>query len=341
MKRAAFLFLLFGIIAGGAFAQVTFGGEAFVGIQLETPFSDTNQKETVGLTHRDEGASKLNFFTTASRENYGLKLDLTYQVAAENPVSLNGLYGWARVLDKSMKLTLGQISDGIWVSNLDADHEVTFDEISGLRVDYNVPLLKGLNIGAAFPANGLTDEDFDLEKMPKKVIFGASYVHYLFNAVFAYDLGSNTRMLFGFNFTGIDDLTSAGVQMKVSNMATWEDRVYSGEIQLLEKVGYRIIRPLNVSMLFGQTIFGNPDKDVFLLFNLTTSYRLFPKLTAYVSGEISSPDYFETNTYKVKPGLEFSLGGMGLLYMEYELELAKYKTDSFHRFGIGMEIKAF
>ena len=341
MKKAVFIFLLLGILAGGAFAQVTFGGKAYAGIQLEKPFSDTNKKETVSFTHRSEGAPKLDFFTIAASEYFGIKLDLTYQAVNENPVSLNGLYGWAYLLDKSLKLDLGQISDGKWVSVLDSDHEETFDEISGFRINYTVPQVKGLNIGAAFSAEGLTDEDFDLEKFFKQIVFGASYANALFNTVLAYDLGSNTRMLFGFNFTGIDDLTSAGIQMKVSNIATWDNRIYTGELQLLEKLGYRVVRPFIVSLLLGQTFYGNPDKDVSMLFNLGASYKLLPNLTAYVSGEISSPNYFETNKYKIKPGFEYSLGGLGLLYVEYELELAQYKMDSYHRFGFGLEILAF
>ena len=340
MKRAIFVLLLLGVLAVGAFAQISFSGEAYAGVMLESPFSETNSKQTVELTHRDEGAPKFNFVAAAARENYGIKLDLTFQTT--NPISLNGIYGWVNFLDKSLNLTMGQISDGLWVSSLDSDHEETFDEISGFRVDYNVPLLKGLNVGAAFSAEGLTDDEFNLDKFAKQIMFGASYVHYLFNTVLAYDLGGNTRMLFGFNFTGIDDLTSAGVQMKVSNIATWENRLVGGEIQLFEKLGYRIMRPLNVSLLLGQTFYGKkPDKDTFLLFNLAVSYRLLPNLTAYLSGEISSPDYFETNTYKIKPSLEYTLGGPALLYVEYELELGKYKMDSFHRFGFGMDIKAF
>ena len=341
MKRAVFVFLLLGILAAGAFAQLTFGGKAYAGIQLEKPFSDTNKKETVSFTHREEGAPKLDFFAIAASEYYGVKLDITYQAVKENPVGLNGLYGWAYSMNKALKLDMGLISDGKWVSSLDADHEETFDEVSGFRVNYSVPSVAGLNFGAAFSAEGLTDEEFDLDKFFKQIVFGASYANTMVNTTFAYDLGSNARMLWGLNFTGIDDLTSAGIQMKVSNMATWKNRVYSGEMQLLEKLGYRVVRPFIVSMLFGQTFYGNPDKDTFLLFKPAISYRLQPKLTSYFSYEVSSPDKFKTNTHKIKPGIEYSLGSMGLLYVEYELELAKYEMDSFHRFGFGLDIKAF
>jgi len=341
MKRAVLVFFLFGILVGGAFAQITFGASAYVGIQLESPFSDTHTSETVSATHRTEGPSNLDFFMTGSRDNLGFRLDLNYQIAAQDTVRLDGLYGWANLFDNSLNLAFGRISNGRWVSVLDADHKMTFDEITGFRVAYDVPLVPGLNIGAAFPAEGLTDEEYDLEKFFRRVIFGASYIHPLFTAVFAYDLGSNTRMLFGFNLAGFGSLTSAGIQVVVRNMATWDNRILTGELQVRERVEFRITREFSVSALASQTFFGHPDRDTALLFNLTASYRLHPIVTAFLSGEISSPDYFETNTYKIRPSLEFALGGAGFLYVEYELELGRYRMDSFHRFGIGLNVRVF
>jgi len=341
MKRAFFIFFLFGVFTAGAFAQITFGATAYVGIQVESPFSDTHTSETVSATHRREGPSNIDFFMVGTRDNMGFRLDLNYQIAAEDPVRLDGLYGWTNLFDNSLNLAFGRISNGRWVSVLDADHKMTFDEITGFRVAYDVRLLPGLNVGVAFPAEGLTDEEYDLEKFFRRVVFGASYVHPLFTAVFAYDLGSNTRMLFGLNLAGFGSLTSAGIQMVVSNMATWDNRILTGQIQLRERVEFRITREFSVALLASQTFFGHPDRDTALLFNLTASYRFNHIITAFLSGEISSPDYFETNTYKIRPSLEFAMGGAGFLYVEYELELGRYRMDSFHRFGIGLNIRIF
>jgi len=341
MKRAVFVFLLIGIIAGGAFAQIRFGASAYVGVQFESPFSETQARETVSIVHRKEGPSNLDFFMIGTRDNFGFRLDLNYQVAADVPVRLDGLYGWANLFNDSLNLAFGQISNGRWVSNLDADHIVTFDEISGFRVSYNVPILPGLNVGAAFPAEGLTNEDFDLHRFARRIIFGASYVHPMFNTVFAYDLGANTRMLFGFNLAGIGIMSSAGLQAVVSNLATWDNRILSGEVQLRERVEFRLTRELSVSLLSAQTFFGNEYRDTFLLFNLGFAYRVNPIVTLFLSGEISSPDYFETNTYKITPSIEIGLGGMGLLYIEYQLELGRYRMDSFHRVSIGLDLRIF
>jgi len=330
MKRLITVSLLLGVLAGNVFAQLTLSGEAYVGFQLEKPFNDTD--ETLGAYHRKKGAPLFNFMATAARENYGVKLDTNFQTT--NPLSINGIYGWVNFLDKSLNLTIGKISDGKWVSSLDADHEITFDEITGFRLEYKTPL-PGLNVGAAFTA-----DDYTFEKFGKKTVLAASYVNPMLNTVIAYDLGNNARLLWGLNYTGIDELTSAGIQLKAINLASWESPVYPGEILITEKVGYRVMRPLVVSLLLSQTMYGI-DKDTVLLFNPSVSYRLFDNLTASFGLKVESPDYFETQVISIKPCVEYRLKGAALFYTEYEMTLAKYKGGSLHRFGFGIDVKAF
>ena len=340
MKKTVIFALLLYILAASAFAQLSFSGEAYAGFQVEKPFDQDN---IVSALHRKEGAPKFEFVATAFRENYGIKFDTTFQTTI--PFTLNGIYGWVDFLDSTIHLSMGKISDAKWVSSLDADHEIFFDKVTGFRVEYKTPL-EGLNVGAAFRA-----EDINFENMAKRIILGASYVHYLLNAVVAYDMGRNANFLFGFNFTGIDDLTSAGVQLLASNLATWDSESpgYGGEILMNEKVGYRIMRPLTVSLLAEQKIHKNPldpsdpDSDLDLLFQLTGSYRILPVLTGSLSIGFGSPNKFNQTNFILKPCVEYSLKGPALFYVEYELnvnDISDKKQDN-HRFGFGIDVKAF
>ncbi|MCL1836450.1 MAG: hypothetical protein FWG46_02755 [Treponema sp.] len=333
MKKAIVFFLLAVVAATGVFAQLTFSGDMYAGFQVEEYFGK-DDKSVTSLLHRKEGAPKFNFVAAAARETYGVKLDVTFQTT--NPFNLNGVYAWAGFLENALRLSLGKISDPVWLSSLDADHEEKFDDITGFRVDYKVPYLEGLNLGFAF-----TVDDFDVEKMFKKIILGASYVCPMFNTVIAYDNGNNARLLFGFNYTGMDDLTSAGIQIKAFNIATWESTVYRGRLELNEKVGYRVIRPLTVSLLMEQVIFGTPNTDPRLSFTVEGSYRIMPNLTGSLGLEIQSADLFNTQIISIHPYFEYTLKGPALLYAEYELSLAEYRSGSFHRFGFGIDIKAF
>ena len=336
MKKVIIFSILFSLLAGNAFAQLTFSGEAYAGAQYKRDF---NGDDSADVYNRIKGGPYFDFGASLVKENYGMKLSTIYQTTSDlqlaDAFSLNGLYGWVNFLDNSIRLTMGQISDAVWVSSLDVDHEFYFDDITGFRVEYKTPL-PGLSIGAAFPA-----KDYDGEKFAKKIIFGASYIHPMFNTVFAYDMGNNAQLIYGFNFTGVDQLTSAGFQIKASNLATWDNPLVGGVVQVNEKVGYRVIRPLTLTLLAGQTFYGDKDTDVTLFFTPGIAYRIIPALTACLDVEIFSENYFESQVITINPYLEYSLKGGALFYIEYELALAKYKKDSYHAFGFGIDIRAF
>ncbi|MCL2380388.1 MAG: hypothetical protein FWC64_02205 [Treponema sp.] len=61
----------------------------------------------------------------------------------------------------------------------------------------------------------------------------------MFNAVFAYNIGSNGHALFGFNYFGIPDLT-AGVQLRVAHLASWDDPGFGGMVEVVQRLGYRL-----------------------------------------------------------------------------------------------------
>jgi hypothetical protein len=71
------------------------------------------------------------------------------------------------------------------------------------------------------------------------------------------------------------------------------------------------------------------------------SYRVISGLTASLNLGISTADYFETQVITLSPCLEYTLKGPAIFYVEYELKLAQYKSGSHHKFGFGIDIKAF
>jgi hypothetical protein len=330
MKRIIIGSFLVLALAGSAFAQLSLSGDAYVGFEMLKNF---DADETLTPTHRKEGAPLFNLAAIATRENYGAKLDVSFQ--SDNPFTLNGVYGWVGFMDNNLKFTMGMISDPVWVVAVDPDYEKYYDEVTGFRVEYATPL-EGLSVGLAFSA-----ENFTFKKFFEKVVMGANYINPMFNAVVAYDVGSNGNLLFGFDYTGIDDLT-AGLQMEATELATFGADIYGGSIGLIEKVGYRVMRPLNVSLLMGQLFYGSPENDKpELFFFPSASYRILPNLTGSLTLGLETNDLFETNVYSIKPCIEFTLKGPAIFYVEYEVRIGEEKSDSSHRFGFGMDIKAF
>ena len=337
MKKVIVFALLFSVLTAGAFAQLTFSGTAYVGIQLEIPY-DTREDEIINAHHRTEGLPLFNLVATINRPNHGLRLNTNFRVDDE-AVSVEGIYGWVYFLENSLRLTMGRISSPAWIANLDPDNAFYFDKITGFRLEYDTPL-PGLTVGAAFRTEGT-----NLEQVFKRVIFGANYIHPLFNAVFAYNMGSNAHLLFGLNFTGIPDLT-AGIQARVMHLASWDDPGFGGVLELKQRVTYRIMRPLTVSLLMGQTIFAEPRgdwkrRDAELFFTPGVSYTISPGLIASFSTEFRSSDFFDRSRYiTLNPSIQYMLGGAAL-YAEYELRLARYWHDSFHRISFGVTITVF
>ena len=335
MKRLIIVFLLISILVGGAFAQVSFSGEVHAGIQLERLYGSD---ETITADSREKNAPFFDFAVTVMREDYGARLDTTFQ-ATDDPAgaghfTLNGIFGWVNFWDNQIRLTMGRISDAAWVANIDADlRELQLDDITGFRVEYQTPL-PGLSVGMAVPTDG-----HDFEGTMRRLIFGANYIHPMFSAVFAYDLSSNVSSILGFNFTGIPDLT-AGFQLMATNLASWDSDFFPGAIETHQKVGYRIMRPLDVHLILGQAFTSLADTDPFLEFTPGVSYRFLPNLTGTLRMTLDSDDLFETTNLTFRSTIEYILRGPARFYVEYEMRLNNMERVD-HRFGFGIEILAF
>ena len=338
MKKALIGFLLISVLASGAFAQITFSGSAYAGIQFQNPVGDG---ETITTNHREEGAPTFNFTATVMRENYGARLDTTFQ-RTDNPeqhLTLNGIYGWVNfdgfLENDSLRLTMGHISSTPWVlTRFHHSHaEIEFGTVRGFRADYVTPI-QGLSAGAAVRAEG-----DGIERTLERMVFGATYIHPMFSAVFAYDLSANVHTIFGFTFIGIPDLT-AGFQLRAGNLATWDNNFTPGTLLLRQQVGYRVMRPLNVFLIMSQEFVNESGSDTWLEFIPGIEYRFLPNLTGSLSVIIESPDHFSTTNLTINPLLEYTLRGPATLYVEYALRFDNMDTAT-HTFGFGITIRAF
>ena len=346
MKKVIFASALLLIFAGSAFAQFTFTGNMFAGVMIDSSFRKADQG-SVNLSHWEEGAPKFEFAATGTKDTYGAKF---HTKITPDAMSIHGVYAWTTFMDSALRFSAGRISDPLWLSSLGTRidgvkkiGEVKFDDLTGLRVDYKVSQIQGLNVGAAFKI-----DDYEVEKTIRKIILGASYVQPMFNMVAAYDNGNNGRLLFCINMTPLDEL-SAGIQMTAYNLKTW-DSIYTGKLILKEKVEYKVTRPLTVAALFGQEFSGVEDSDPVLDFALGASYRnIIPNLTPSLEVGMGSGDKFDTMEVFIQPGARFSLKGAAQLYMEYQMGLKmgsdltgnEKRADSYHKFGVGIDIKAF
>jgi hypothetical protein len=329
MKKRFIFVVLIGSLAGSISAQVMLRGNLYTGIAADIPYGG---EESIGLKNRETGNTMMDVSAAAllGEGAYGVKLDTTFSyLRPDIAFTPKGIYGWAELFDRHLRLSMGRISDEVWVTSL--DNEYTFDEIAGARVEWRTPL-EGLSVGMAFDAG-----DYTLENFAKQLIFGGSYVSGICNTVVAYDFGSNTRALFGFNFTGIDDLTAAGIELRVTDIALWEEY---GELALDEEAAYRIIRPLTVSLHMAQKVYGKADSDMGLAFRPGLAYRFTQTLTGSLEVEVNSDDVFKTSNLAVTPCIEYQLPGSGILYLQYDLTLAELKEPS-HTIGFGLEIKSF
>ena len=345
MKKLIVFALLFGVITGSAFAQLTFSGDFHAGIQIEIPY-DTNDehspdRNTVYPLHRTEGFPVFNFVAAFNRPIGGARLDTSFQtdLAGNEALTVNGVYGWVNFLDNTLQLTVGRMSNPRWVASLDPDHIWHFDEITGLRLEYHTPL-PGLSVGAAFRTEGN-----DLQELFKRVIFGANFTHRTFNAVFAYNLGSNGHALFSINYFGITDLT-LGVQTRIRHIASWNTRAFGGSVEVVQRAGFRVTRLMELTLLAGQIFYAEPSggerRDPALFFTPGVSYRLLPDLTASFSIEVRSDDLFDRSRFiTFNPAIEYNVGGPISFYAEYEFVMANYVHQSLHRISLGINIRAF
>jgi hypothetical protein len=237
-------------------------------------------------------------------------------------------------LDDQVRLSLGKISDGVWVTSL--ENEYVLDELRGFRVELKPQVLPGLNLGAAFRTGEASNTTYDGEDFGNGMVLGGSYVHPLFNAVVAYDRSVSGKVIGGLNYTGIYELTDAGIEVKYNDFYNWK----YGYITIDEKIGYRVMRPLTVSLRAAQTIYGDSQKDADLLFNPEVAYRLTPALTLGMEAELGSPDYFKTMNLDVVPYLDYALPGSAYLYLQYRVSLTDMK-DPDHSVGLGLTVKSF
>jgi len=339
MKKILAFSVLLALCINNAFSQITFGGYFYSGIELDIPYGSD---ETWKVNHRDGkyGGTEFGLFGTVSRDRFGAKVDTAFQPLTDDPFKVNGAYAWVNFLNKQLVMSVGKINDASWVTTLENNYK--FDDVTGLRLEYTTPI-DGLRVGVAFDAG-----EYDTETFFKNLIFGGTYLHSLFNAVIAYDFGSNTQMLFGFNYTGLDAIgvSTLGIEMQVIEIALFEK---FGVVSLDEKIAYDVNRNLTARLHLAQKFQGNSSRKHELAFTPGVTYRIIRnRLTAFFDMGISFPDnprdYFDIFNMKIHPWIEYNLGNAGLLYFEFitninDIRRPKPKAD--FTLGFGIDIRVF
>ncbi|MCL2374847.1 MAG: hypothetical protein FWC65_06360 [Treponema sp.] len=354
IRKTVSLFMLACVCAASAFAQVTFSGEANMGIQLTNP---PDADETITTTHREYGSPRFDLSATVIRDNYGARLVTRFQNReGMEPLEVRGIYGWVdwdglAGQDDSLRLSMGQFASGLWVIQLDSDiEEFDIDRITGFRLTYDTPI-QGLSVGAAFRSTGQ-----DAEAFGEQMIFGGTLITPLFSALFVYDLGWNVRTLFGINFPGfgfigLPDL-SFGFKIRADRLATWDSSTaLGGQMRMYQRIGYRISWPVSVSLIAGQRIYARNNTagdDMWMMFGpgITYRHRSLPNLTASLRAMIDSADHFSTQNLIIRPAIEKSLAGPAIFYVQYQLNLDDFGSSNpmdraTHTISFGLDIRAF
>jgi hypothetical protein len=340
MKKLFVVFVLLAVCSAGAFAQLVLNGEFYTGLEVSVPH-ESDQNETVTMNHVDhheaKGATQLNVTGTYTKDSFGLKLDTVFKDVDTNFYTLNGAYGWANFFENQVRVSMGKISDGVWVSKL--EDEYVLDELRGFRVELKPQAIEGLNVGAAFHAGQTGDTEYDGEEFGYGMVLGGSYITPVFNAVAAYDRSGSGTVIAGLNYTGIYELTDAGIQIKYGEFADWET---IGYITIGEKIGYRVMRPLTVSLYATQTLYGNSDTDPdpALLFNPEVAYRLTSTITAGLELTVDSLDLFTTTNLAITPYVDISLQGSAYVYFQYTASLPDMEGPD-HSLAVGLTVKSF
>jgi hypothetical protein len=334
-KKPFFLFILFAVATGGIFAQLAWNGEFYTGLEFYAPHGS---KGVISQDHTDhnkaKGITQGNITATYINGGFGMKINTLFQANAD-PVSLVGAYGWFNFWANQIRLSMGKISDGVWVTSL--ENEYVLDELSGFRLELKPKLLSGLNIGAAFHTGDPGAPTYTFKDFADGMVLGGSYIHPLFNVVVAYDRSRSGKVIGGINYTGIYDLTDAGIEIKYNDFYNWK---YDGYIRIDEKIGYRVMRPLIVSLRAAQTQYGDSQKDLQLLFNPELAYKLNAAMTVGLEAEVESPDLFKSVNLDLVPYLDYALPGAAYIYIQYKLHLTDMK-DPDHSIGLGLTVKSF
>jgi hypothetical protein len=140
----------------------------------------------------------------------------------------------------------------------------------------------------------------------------------------------STRIIFGFNFKGVKNLT-AKMQASFWNLGDF-NRFGTGSID--ETIGYAITPKFSVGANFYQDFYGKdafPDNMInspYFRFNPNVSYQLANNISAGLGFTYGICKDVVESDWSLRPGLTFVLGGFGAFRAElyYELNAITY-TD--------------
>jgi hypothetical protein len=142
----------------------------------------------------------------------------------------------------------------------------------------------------------------------------------------------STRIIFGFNFKGVKNLT-AKMQASFFNLGDF-DRFGTGSID--ETIGYAITPKFSVGANFYQDFYGedafpnNMINSPYFRFNPNVSYQLANNIGAGLGFTYGICEDVVESDWTLRPGLTFVLGGFGAFRVElyYELNAITYTDEA-------------
>jgi hypothetical protein len=219
---------------------------------------------------------------------------------------------------------------------------VRFDGADGINKYDTYSYLKDYYGEWGYVGNGLQNEDligqqlgqwraFPIHWKYQDEIYGeVSGTFSTANADKPFD--GSTRVIFGFNFKGVKNLT-AKMQASFWNLGDF-DRFGTGSID--ETLGYTITPKFSVGANFFQEFYGKdafPDNMInspYFRFNPYVSYQLTPNIGAGLSFTYGIAKDVVESDWSLRPGLTFILGGFGSFRAElyYELNAITYTDEA-------------
>jgi lipopolysaccharide assembly outer membrane protein LptD (OstA) len=131
-----------------------------------------------------------------------------------------------------------------------------------------------------------------------------------------------------------------------SDLANWTTR--GGRMTLAQAASYRINNNTVAGLWLRQGFNIHPDVDpdnqsLMFEFSPRVSYRINPQWSAFFEATINTQNTFESMDFELKPFVEYSLTGPGLLYIEYKLNVEDMTREPSirHAITLGFNIRAF
>jgi hypothetical protein len=279
-----------------------------------------------------------------------------YQTSDAFTIYVYNAYGWYNFLDGIINVKAGLIDDGVWTTGGPEDWGLA----TGLGARLEVSPIEGLNFGLFVTNSSGTTQNIGGDFI-KETAIGASYTSDLFDVALAFKLdgeGDNEALdsdgdgkvdwivdgdrkpgnaadpayssaadadiaqeaIFGFAYKGLPALT-AKAEVRASALGKFSDY---GTVWANEDVGYRVLEPLNVGVVFTQYFYADSDAGkLFLQFKPYAEYQV----NEPISVGLEVPVYFQDKYTELglggKPWVKYAFSDDAYIKAFYNLDYRK------------------